>query len=131
MGYTAFVVINETTAAELFANMLSDYNLQPTIFTDPHEALSRCRQDPPDLVIVEDDMSEMRGVDFLSALLRISWTTSTILITEDDEDVVHEKTEGLGILGSVKGVEDSEGLAPLLKKALAILNISGAAIGCL
>lgn len=123
-GHTAFVVVNEATAAEPFADMLSDRGMVPTVFTDPQDALQRCRQDPPDLVIVEDGLTGMRGIDFLSALLRISWTTSTILITEDDEETVHEKTEGLGILGSVGGFEDLDGLAMLLRKFVKICEKS-------
>ncbi len=122
--YTAFVVVNEATAAGPFADMLSDRGLEPTIFTDPQQALGRCRQAPPDLVIVEDFVGGMRGVDFLSALLKISWTTSTILMTEEDEDKVHEKTEGLGILGRVGSFDNSDDLAKLLKRFLETLGKS-------
>ncbi|MCA1961821.1 MAG: hypothetical protein LDL33_13630 [Desulfomonile sp.] len=114
----AFVVVNDAAAGCTFAEKLSNLGLKPGIFTDPREALNRCRRTPPALVIVEDNVGGMRGVDFLSALLRISWTTSTILITDQDEEIVHEKTEGLGILGRVTDFGDREGLAKLLKRFL-------------
>jgi len=118
MGYTAFVVVNDATGARALANMLTDRGLIPCVFTDPQQALSRCSQDPPALVIVDDDVNGMRGAHFLSALLRISWSTSAILISDEDEDTVHEKTEGLGILGSIRGLGDSDGLARLLRRFL-------------
>ena len=49
-------------------------------------------------------------------LLKVSWTTATILVSERDENVIHEATEGLGILGYIKNYEDSEGFESLLKK---------------
>jgi len=122
MGYTAFLVVNDATAARTFAHILADRGLIPCVFTDPQQALGRSSQDPPDLVIVEDDVNGMRGAHFLSALLRISWSTSAIFISDEDEDTVHEKTEGLGILGSIRGLGDSDGLARLLKRFLDVIS---------
>jgi hypothetical protein len=53
---------------------------------------------------------------FVTELLKVSWTVSTILITEDDPETVHEKAEGLGILGSISHPDDREKLEELLKE---------------
>ena len=97
-------------------NALSKRGMDATILSDPEEALRLCRDTPPNLAIVEDPLRSMSGTVFLGHLVRISWITSTILIADSDEKQVHERAEGLGILGHLKSPHDKEGLDLLLEK---------------
>jgi hypothetical protein len=66
--------------------------------------------------VVEENLANMSGIHFILALLKVSWTTATILVSERDDEAIHEATEGLGILGHIKGYEDLKSLEDLLKK---------------
>ncbi|HMK33722.1 MAG TPA: hypothetical protein VK463_01555 [Desulfomonilaceae bacterium] len=110
----ATLLVTDPQRAAVAADMLEKRGIHPTIATDPEALLRKSRTCAPHLVIVEDGVAGVSGARLLADLLEISWTTATILICDDDETAVHDKTEGLGILGSVRSVEDSEGLNRLL-----------------
>jgi DNA-binding response OmpR family regulator len=110
------VVIADPSDAGMVAEMVEKQGIIPLVVTDPEKALEECTSAPPDIVIVDDDLRYMTGKQFLARLLRISWTTGSILITDDEEHIVHEKTEGLGILGRIRSYTDEEELAGLLRR---------------
>ncbi|MGB6068214.1 MAG: hypothetical protein WBG50_25690 [Desulfomonilaceae bacterium] len=101
---------------------LSKRNIFTTVLNDPDKALDECRNNPPQLVIVESALATMTGVRFLSELLKFSWKTATILVADEEEETIHNQTEGLGILGAIKTVDDIEGLETLLDKFLEIAS---------
>ena len=70
----------------------------------------------PDLAVVDENLATMSGIHFILDLLKVSWTTATILVSDRDDEAIHEATEGLGILGHIKDYEDLEGFESLLKK---------------
>lgn len=94
-----------------------------TLFNNTEEFLRQCAASAPDLAVVEDDLPAGRGRKVLADLLAVSWTTSTILVIDEPEEVVHEKTEGLGILGSVTDFGAVESLGRLLKSFSEIREI--------
>lgn len=121
----AIVVVNEPGRVEVIRRSLSQREMDATILSDPEEALRLCRDVPPNLAIVEDPLQTMSGTVFLGHLVRISWITSTILITDSDETQVHERAEGLGILGHLKSPDDKEGLEHLLDRFAAMQSTDG------
>jgi hypothetical protein len=64
----------------------------------------------------------MTGSRFLSEFLAISWTTAAILISDEDEETVHRRTEGLGILGHMRSVKDVDRLEKMLDSLLDIAS---------
>lgn len=90
---------------------------------DPQRCLKTCREHPAELVIVERAPERTSLRHFLGELLRISWTTATIVIAELDQEAIHEETEGLGILGSVKP-GDAQGLEALLVRYSHLISSS-------
>jgi hypothetical protein len=112
----AIILVNEPTGAHGIVDILAQRGISATVGTDPEEVLGLCITKNTHLVVVEDTLSSMSGPRFLAELLRVSWTTSSILIWDEDEEIVHEKTEGLGILGSIRSVQDTEGLEKLIDK---------------
>ncbi len=101
---------------------LEKRGLATTLRSDLNEALDECRRNPPDLAIVEKTAGAMTGVHFLAELLKVSWTTSAILIADEEENVLHQETEGLGILGTIKSVDDVEGMERLIDRFLEVLS---------
>jgi DNA-binding NtrC family response regulator len=116
MDLRAIVIVNGASQARLILEGLSRKGFVGIIESDPQAVLETCRGNPPDLVIVEHRLTGMTGVRFLSRLVSISWTTSAILIVDEQEEVVHEMTEGLGILGHMRNCEDTASLDRLLDK---------------
>lgn len=116
------VVVEEPSDARRVAEMVQKQGIAPIVFADPDKALEECRSAPPDIVIVDDDLRSITGKQFLARLLRISWTTASILITADEEEIVHEQTEGLGILGRIRNYADEEALAVLLQRYRSTLD---------
>lgn len=117
----ALIVRQPGRAFNLLAT-LARQGMAATLQSDPIEALRECRLNPPHLVIVEDDLGSMSGVRFLSELLKLSWTTSTILIANESEEAVHERTEGLGILGRIRDYDDTATLHSLIEKFFSLTS---------
>jgi DNA-binding response OmpR family regulator len=118
----ALVLVNDPRQAAEITETLGRRGISAVIETDFHAALRKCRSHAPQLVVVEDRLSLMTGVRFLSKLLTVSWTTSGILICNEEEDAVHQRTEGLGILGNIKGFDDMDGLGKLLDRFFDVVS---------
>jgi DNA-binding response OmpR family regulator len=122
MELRAAIVVNDASLAGPIIESLSRKGFARIVQSDPHAVLETCCVNPPDLVIVEDRLRDMTGIHFLAELLKVSWTSSTILITDEEEESVHDQTEGLGILGSIRTVDDVESLDRLLDRFLQIVS---------
>ena len=110
----ALIVMTDLSSAEAVKATLRTNGIEGVIETDERKALDHCRTDPPDLAIVGDPLESMSVYHFVTELLKISWTVSSILVTEDDSEVVHEKAEGLGIIGHISHANDRAQLELLL-----------------
>jgi DNA-binding response OmpR family regulator len=110
----AVIVLNDASRGAPFRDALRLRGFSADITTDAQAILAGRSGDFPHLVIVEKDLASMTGARFLAELLKVSWTTASVLMSDEDEEVVHEQTEGLGILGSVKSPDDTEGLRKIL-----------------
>jgi DNA-binding response OmpR family regulator len=116
MVLKAIVIGNDIERFGHVLRALSARGIAGSIEQDPQAVLDSCAVSPPDLVIAAEQLAGMTGIRFLSQLVAVAWTTSTILIADEEEDLVHDKTEGLGILGSIRNTEDSENLERLLDR---------------
>ena len=123
MRLRALVVVDGGDQVSRVMESLSKRRILATVITDPEEALDECRKNPPHLVIVGSVLATMTGVRFLAELLKVSWTTSTILIADEEEEAIHDQTEGLGILGAIRAVDDMESLDRLLDRFLQIVSL--------
>lgn len=110
----ALIVVHDLSAAEAISAACTSKGIEGTIESDEQRALDLCRNDPPDLAIVGDPLPSMSAYRFVTELLKISWTISTILVTADDPETVHEKAEGLGVVGHISSPADREKLGQLL-----------------
>ena len=116
---TAIIAADERVSA--LTETLSKRGISATVITNADEALDECLMNPPHLAIVGSALGRMTGIHFLAELLKISWKTSTILIADEDEETIHDQTEGLGILGAIKSTRDAEALEKLLDKFFEIV----------
>ena len=122
MGLRALVVVDGRDQVSRLMETLSKRGISASVKTDPDGALEECRRKPPHLAIVGKALGSTTGIRFLAELLKVSWTTSTILIADEEEEVLHDQTEGLGILGAIRTVDDMESLDRLLDRFLEIVS---------
>ncbi|MBI4963083.1 MAG: hypothetical protein HY913_07400 [Desulfomonile tiedjei] len=120
MQLRAVVIVNDGSRARPILESLSRKGFDGIIESDPRAVLDKGRVNPPDLLIIEDRLDEMTGSRFLSEFLAIAWTTAAILISDEDEEEVHRRTEGLGILGHMRSDRDMDRLDKLLDRFLAM-----------
>jgi len=118
----AVVIISDASRAWPILESLSRKGFVGIIESDPQAVLDAGRVNPPDLLIVEHRLNGMTGSRFLSEFLAIAWTTAAILICDENEEAVHQRTEGLGILGHMRTVKDVDRLDKLLDRFLAIAS---------
>jgi len=101
--HKAFVLVKEPGVAASLVQRLMDAGFIVDTSSNPILSLDECRLNKPDLAVVEEDLQTVSGIHFILDLLKVSWTTSTIFVSERDDEAIHEATEGLGILGHIKG----------------------------
>lgn len=121
MDLRAIVIVDDTSHTMSMLDTLSRKGFSGIIASEPRSVLDACKTSPPTLVIVEDRLRRMTAICFLSELVRLSWGTAAILVSDEEDEVVHQKTEGLGILGHIRSVDDLDGLERLLDKFI-IMN---------
>jgi len=124
MDSRAVVVVNQAHQVRPILKSLSRKGFSTIFQSDPQKALEACKIHPPDLVIVEDCLKGMTGTRFLSELVRVCWSTSTILVTDEEEEIVHQRTEGLGIIGHIRNYEDTARLERLLDRLLEMRRLN-------
>jgi DNA-binding NarL/FixJ family response regulator len=111
----AIVLVKEPGDAASLIQRLAQVGFIVGASSDPIQSLEECRRNKPDLAVVDEDLLTMSGIHFIFDLLKVSWTTATIIVSKRVDEAIHEATEGLGILGHIKDYEDLESLASLLK----------------
>ncbi len=112
---TAIILVDDPAAAIAIEECFAAKGISARFLLDPGQALEECKNNPVDLVIVEDRPGVIPGIRFIARLIEISWTTQSILIAEEEPEALHVKTEGLGVLGSIRDYRDRERLEALLE----------------
>ena len=82
--------------------------------TEADEAVGRVQNSRYDLVLVHDEVEKWPGRDIVKEVVRVSPFTCCGVITDMDDNEVHERMESLGIVGHVGTRPDPETLHTLL-----------------
>ena len=104
--------------------------LQPTRFShaaDGHTALETVCKTAVDLVIADEDLGDMPGLELVRKLLGVNALINTVLVSTESAENFHERTEGLGILMPLPkncGAAEAAGLTGVLRR-LGMLNETG------
>jgi CheY-like chemotaxis protein len=89
------------------------------------EALEMLSKNPVDLVIVDDSVGDMTGIEFMKKLLSINPMINCAAVSPLPHDAFHEASEGLGVLAQLPvapGKPDAENLLKRLKDLKILLN---------
>lgn len=112
----ACIVMDGTYDASGIISLLRSFHIVSEVFNSSDQALLIQKQEPFDIVIVHDDPSTGQGLKLVEDFLKINWMTSSIVICDQQESVIHDRAEGLGILGHIRKSDDLKSLAQLLTK---------------
>jgi len=118
----AILFLNQSDSIEPLIEALASNGFELFAADELEAGLSEHRREPFSLAVVEDGYKSLSAPAIVQELLKISWTTHSIIVTDKDEDQLHEQAEGLGILGGMKDRHDVKRLNELLTTLRKILG---------
>jgi CheY-like chemotaxis protein len=89
------------------------------------EALAMLSKNPVDLVIVDDSVGDMTGIEFMKKLLSINPMINCAAVSPLPHEAFHEASEGLGVLAQLPvapGKPDAENLLKRLNDLKILLS---------
>jgi len=112
-----------TSEKELFSEFAStlEKNEDVELFwaTNGKEALEKMPDNPVDLVVVNENIGDMTGIEFMKKLLPINPMINCSAVNTLEPEEFHEASEGLGVLMQLPvnpGKFEAEDLLKRLKK---------------
>ena len=112
----ALILEGDTKIATQLKALLSDQFGQVIFAPDTAEALKLLREKEIQMAFVGDPSEGVSCFDLLKDLVRASPMTYVVLITDEPEEVIHEKAEGYGILGHIPRAFASSHIQTLVNK---------------
>jgi hypothetical protein len=112
----ACIVMDGTYDPSGIIGLLRSSQIVSEVFDSSDQALLIQKQEPFDILIVHDDPLTGQGLKLVEEFLKINWMTSAIVICDEEETVIHDRAEGLGILGHIRKSDDLNSLGKLLTK---------------
>jgi hypothetical protein len=112
----ACIVMDGTYDPSGIISLLRSFQIISEVFDSPDQALLIQKKEPFDILIVHDDPLTGQGLKLVEEFLKINWMTSTIVICDEEETIIHDRAEGLGILGHIRKSDDLNSLGQLLTK---------------
>ncbi len=94
-----------------FAEALQSRDVHLTLLTTGSEAAEHVRQQPLNLVIIDEQFAGVSPVDLMMELLKINAMVYAAMVSAMDDGEFHDYTEGLGILARLPfppGTGDAE-----------------------
>lgn len=113
-GIKALIFLDDEAGAKTVSTLLKKHGIESFAVNSLEKCLDRMRLSSPDILIVEDNTNSNIGIKAVQEALRISWTVSPILISSLNEEQIHDRAEGLGILGFMSSPSDVEKLDSLI-----------------
>lgn len=111
-----FLILCQTgTNCEALTRTLESSGHKGIVFNDRAKAMDHMRTTTPTVIIVQDSgPGDDSASEFIKEALKISWTIDSIVVSNDTPDSIHDRFEGLGVLGSAESFDDVNGFMKLL-----------------
>lgn len=110
----ALIFLGNEDGANTVSMALEKRGIETSTVGSLEQCVDRMKMLSPDILIVEDNTNSNIGIKAVREALRVSWTVSPILISPLDEEQIHDRAEGLGILGFMSAPSDIEKLDSLI-----------------
>jgi DNA-binding response OmpR family regulator len=109
--------------------LLSALNRQDEIefevSTSGEKALAMISDKPVDLVVADEDLGDMTGLELVRRLLKINAMINSAVVSDLSHDEFHEISEGLGVMTHLPkkpDEKDAEALIKELRQIKGLLN---------
>jgi CheY-like chemotaxis protein len=77
-------------------------------------AIKKASETAPDLVILDNDLHDMSGLELIRQLMTVNAFINTAVISSQPGQIFHEETEGLGVLAQLPPNPSDENIQDLL-----------------
>lgn len=94
MERLALIVDDDNLIVEMTSRLISTIeNVTPVAFTDPCQALAWCRLNEPDVVMVDYQMPDLNGLEFIEAFRALPGkeTIPIIMVTSEKDDTLRRR----------------------------------------
>lgn len=106
------------------ASFLEDNKMQTIRVESGTKAISMIKDQIFDLVITDENLSDMTGLEFVRKLVSVNPMTNCAAVSSLSADDFHEASEGLGILMALPPNPDKDNAQALLKHLDKILKLA-------
>jgi two-component SAPR family response regulator len=95
---------------------LKEYNdVELEILASGEKALSKIADKVVDLVMLDEDLGDMTGLEFVKRLLKVNPMINSAVVSGLSHDEFHEASEGLGIMYQLSSQPDKKEAEELIK----------------
>jgi DNA-binding NarL/FixJ family response regulator len=85
------------------------------------EAVDAAREKRPVVMIIDQDLGDMPGIELVPRLLQINAMIHMALVSDQPEEVFHDQTEGLGILMKLSPLPDRQEAIQLYERLSGVI----------
>jgi CheY-like chemotaxis protein len=114
-----FVAKDFSRFASLVSRLRREQDVQLIPVATGAAGLVQLKDKPLDLVIIDELLDDMSGIEFAKQLVRINPLANTAIVGSQTAEEFHEITEGLGVLMQLSphpGEKDAEALLSVLAR---------------
>ena len=114
-----FIAKDFSRFSDLVARLRREQAVELVPVSTGAAGLKQLKDKRPDLVIVDEQLDDMSGIEFVKQLVMVNPLANTTIVSSLAGEDFHEATEGLGVLMHLPphpGKEDAEALLTILAK---------------
>lgn len=119
------IVAHEKKISDRLKKIMADLKNVDTVFTSSgKEAMNLQKAGHFNLIISDETLTDMTGIDFLKQLVRVNPMVNTSLVSSLSYEDFHEATEGLGVLGQIPVEPDKVHIEKIFNNLSKIMNFT-------
>jgi len=115
--FKALLVTPSQADLETLASALEEYkDVQVSWAASGSQALNKASEAPIELVVTEEDLGDMTGLELAGRLLRVNPMINCAIVSPLSVEAFHEASEGLGIMAQLPAKPGKKQAEELLNK---------------